>query len=190
MTVFLNILKWVSRALLYVSYGAILVLLGMTVWDVIMRYVFGRPNSGVTEISQMLLIISMTCLAHAVVDGRNIAVGVLVDRLPKAGNFIIEIIMGAIAIVFFFIVGSQLIVMTGTSMNLHEAYFVLKTPRWPLYLVLGVSFLACVLATVVYVIERIRNYKPPTEIDFFEDNPDLAILAFSDGEGEEKGGDL
>ena len=188
MTRFLKILKSISRALLYVSYGAILVLLGMTVWDVFMRYVFGRPNSGVTEVSQMLLIISMTCLAHALVEGRNVAVGVIVDRFPKVGNFAVEIIMGAVAIVFFFIVGWQLIVMTGTSMNLKEAYFVIKTPRWPMYLILGISFLACIVATFVYVMERIRNYKPPKEVDFFEENPDLAILALSGDDIEEKGG--
>ena len=184
----LGALKWVSRIFMYVCYGAILVLLCMTVWDVIMRYVFNKPNSGVTEVSQMLLIITMTALAHAIVEGRYVAVGVLVDRLPKKGNFAVEIIMAAVAITFFFIAGYQLILMTGVSIRLHEAYFVIKTPRWPFYLVLGISFLACIPATFVYVVERIKNYRPPQEVDFFEENPDLAILAFVDEDEEAKGG--
>ena len=180
MTVFLKILKWITRALMYVCYAAILVLLVLTVSDVIMRYGFGKPSTGVTEYSQMLLIICMTCLAHAIAEGRYISVGVIVDRFPKKLNFAFEIIMGAAACVFFYIVGSQMILAISQSIQYNERYFVLGTPRWPMYMILGIAFLACVLATVVYVIERIRNYTPPKEKDFFDDNPDLAILAHMD----------
>ena len=180
MTTFLNALKWPPRILLYISYAAILVMLGMTVWDVFMRYVFNKPTTGVGEVSQMLLVISMTCLAQALLEGRYVAVGVLVDRFPKKINFAIEIIMGIIAIVFFAIVGWELLLMTEVSYNLGELYLIIKTPRWPFYIFLGVAFISCILATIVYVYDRIKNYIPPGEANFFDENPDLAILAFDD----------
>ena len=180
MSVFLKILKGISRVLVYVSYGAITVMAVMTVFNVIMRYIFKSPASGVTEISQMLLIISMTALAHACVEGRFIAVGAFVDRFPKKASIALEVIMGAIALAFFLFVGWQLIVQVGASIRGNEAYFMIKTPRWPMYLILGISFLATALATIVYVIERIQNFTPPREKNVFDENPDLAILAFSD----------
>ena len=185
MKVLLAALKWPPRALIFVSYAAILVLLCLTVWDVVNRYVFSKTTSGVTEVSQILLVISTAAIAHAIVEGRYIQVGVIVDRLPKVGNFVFEIVMAALAIFYFFIVGWQLLELTTLSVKLNEYYLVSKIPRWPMYLIMGISFLACILATVVYVIERIRNYKPPTEVDFFDENPDLAILALAeDHEGE------
>jgi TRAP-type C4-dicarboxylate transport system permease small subunit len=180
MSVLLKTLKAIARALVYVSYAAIIVLAVMTVIDVIMRFAFHKPNSGVTEWSQIFLIICMTAMAHALVEGRFIAVGTLVDRFPKNANLAVEIIMGAISFAFFLVVGWQLIKMVGTSMMFKETYFVIKTPRWPLYAVLGVAFLASALATVAYVIERVKNFTPPKDKNVFDENPDLAILALAD----------
>ena len=180
MSVTLKTIRLVSRSLLYVSYAAITVMAVMTVFNVIMRYVFKSPASGVTEISQMLLIISMTALAHSCIEKRFIAVGAFVDRFPKKANLSVDIIMGAIAFAFFIFVGWQLLVQVGVSMRTNEAYFMIKVPRWPMYLVLGISFLSTGLATIVYVIERLQNFSPAKEKNVFDENPDLAILALSD----------
>lgn len=185
MSVFLKTLKVITKALMYVSYAATLAMMVIVVWDVIMRYVFNKPSSGVTEISQMLLIISMTAMANALIEKRYVAVGSLVDRFPKGLNIAFEILMGVLSIIFFFIVGYNLIVMAEGAFRTHETYFVLKTPRWPMYGVLGVSFLACVLATIGYVIEKIQTFSTE-EKSVFDDNPDLAILAFADEDA--KGG--
>ncbi|MDR0874942.1 MAG: TRAP transporter small permease [Clostridiales Family XIII bacterium] len=179
MSVFVKTLKTIARALIYVSYAAIVVMAVMTVVDVIMRFVFSKPNSGVTEWSQILLIVAMTAMAHSLVEGRFISVGTLVDAFPKRANFAVEIIMGALSLIFFLVVGWQLIKMVGMSMSFHETYFVIKTPRWPMYAILGISFLSSALGTIVYVIERIQNYSPPGDKTVFDENPDLAILALS-----------
>lgn len=184
-----KVIKTISRSLMYVSYAAMLGMLGITVWDVIMRYIFNRPSSGVTEISQMFLIVAMTTMAHALIEGRFINVGVFVDKFPKKLNIGFEIGMGVAALVFFIIVGTQLLGLTETSIAIHEQYFILKTPRWPMYMVLAISFLACAMATVVFVIERIKNFKPPGEVDIL-DNPELAVILGTDKEDKKEGGDL
>ncbi|MDR0851928.1 MAG: TRAP transporter small permease [Clostridiales Family XIII bacterium] len=182
MSVFLKTLKAITQALMYVSYGAIIVMMVMTVADVISRYVFNKPSSGVTEWSQMLLIICMTAMAHALVEGRYVAVGTIVDRFPRKVNITFEIVIGIVSFIFFFVVGYQLVKMIGMSKQFHETYFILGTPRWPLYLILGIAFLSTALATVVYVIERVTKYTDPKEKSVFDENPDLAILALSDEE--------
>ena len=189
MSVFIKTLKVIAKALMYVSYAATVAMMIIVVWDVVMRYIFNKPSSGVTEISQMLLIISMTAMANALVEKRFVAVGTLVDRFPRNLNFAFEILMGVLSFVFFIIVGYNLIVMAEGAFRTHETYFVLKTPRWPLYGVLGISFLSTALATVVYVIEKMQNFSTG-EKSVFDENPDLAILAFADDEAPvAKGGD-
>ncbi|MCL2110818.1 MAG: TRAP transporter small permease subunit [Clostridiales bacterium] len=177
-----------TKALMFVCYGAMLVMLVLTISDVVARHIFNTPMTGVTEWSQMLLIICLTAMAHACVEGRYVAVGAFVERWPKKANFAIEIIMGVAAIVFFLIVGSQLLVAVETSIRFNEAYFVLNVPRWPMYMILGISFLACIPATLVHMHKRIKNYKPPSERDILDD-PELAILAMANGKDGEKGGD-
>lgn len=189
MAVVAKTIKWITRILIYACYAAVIVMAALTVYDVFMRYVFSKPNSGVTEWSQILLIICMTAMAHALVEGRVTAVGTFVDRFPKKANFAIEIIMGVISLAFFVVVGWQMLKMVGTSMTFREAYFVIKFPRWPMYLVLGISFLASGLATIAYVIDRITNYRDPKNKSVFDENPDLAILALEEEESKKSGGD-
>ena len=184
MKVFLKTLKMISKCLMYVGYGATLVLLGFTVVDVVSRYVFNKPNSGMVEIGQILLIICMTCLAHAIAEGRWVVVSVFVARFPKKLNIGFDIAMGAIACVFFFIIGYELYLLSNLSVLFNEQYFILKTPRWPMYSVLSISFFVCVLATIVYVIERIENFTSIQKKTVLDD-PELAILMGDNKEAKE-----
>ena len=188
MAVPFKVIKTISRILMYVTYAALLALLVITVYDVIMRYVFNNPSSGVTEWSQMFLIICMTCMAHALVEGRFISVGVFVDRFPQKVNAAFEIGMVAAAIVFFIVVGYQLIALSQVAIQMGETYFVIKTPKWPMYVVLGISFLACVLTSFVYVVERLKKLYAPKVEESILDNPELTILLGLDKDGKEGGG--
>ena len=188
MSIVAKVLKFITRIFMYVSYLATTVLAIMTVVDVVRRFIFGLTLNGVAEYSQMLLIISMTAMAHAMVEGRFIVVNVLVDRFPKKLNLAIEVLMGLLSFAFFILVGVQLFNQIGFALQSGEAYFMIKIPKWPLYAALGASFMACALSTIVYVYERIKNYKDPKEKTVFDENPDLAILAFSDAANPQEGG--
>ena len=195
-TFLIKLFKIIARVFMYISYVSITILAILTVIDVVRRYLFGMALTGVTEWSKMLLIISMAAMANAVVEGRLISVGVLVDRFPKSVNFFVELLMGALSITFFYIIGTRLIGQIPSSIRFREAYFMVflpdwvadlfgqvtpfNMPRWPFYGVLGVSFLAMIPATIVYVYERIRNFKSPKERNIFDENPDLAILAHAE----------
>ena len=189
MSIVMKTLKFITRIFLYISYLAIGVLGIMTVVDVVRRSLFGITMNGVTEFSQMFLIVSMTAMAYALVDGRFIVVNVLVDRFPKALNLIIDIFMGVVSLVFFLVVGIQLFRQISAAISYGESYFMIKVPKWPMYVALGASFLACVPATIVYVYDRIVNFKDPKEKTVFDENPDLAILAFSGEDHSDAGGE-
>ena len=183
-----KVLKVITRIFLYISYVATSIMALMTVIDVVRRFIFGLTLNGVAEYSQMLLIIGMTAMAHSLVEGRFIAVGVLVDKFPKALNLTIEVFMAIVSMAFFMLVGIQLFNQIGMSIIFGEAYFMVNIPKWPLYASLGASFIACALATIVYLYERITNFKDPREKTVFDENPDLAILALSEDDTADTGG--
>ncbi|MCL2366497.1 MAG: TRAP transporter small permease [Oscillospiraceae bacterium] len=183
-----DVIKIITRIFLYISYASMLILLVLTVVDVVRRFIFGIAMTGVTEYSQILLIISMTAIAHTLVEGRYVAVGTLVELFPKRLNLAIEVIMGVLSFAFFLMVGSQYILLIESSIRFREAYFMIGVPRWPLLGVLGASFLACALGTVVYVYERIVKFKAPNEKDVFDD-PELSFMALIDEENGKNGGE-
>ena len=187
--VIMSILKVVTRIFLYISYFSISVMTVMTVIDVVRRYFFGLTMNGMPEYSQMLLIVCMAAMAYALVDGRFIAVGILVERFPKVINLAIEILMGVLSFAFFMLVGIQTIGQIRSSIQFNELYFMIGVPKWPMYGALGASFLACTPAVIVYVYDRIVNFKDRNEKTVFDDNPDLAILAYSENENTGTGGE-
>ena len=187
-SIVIKVLKFITRIALYISYLAIGALGVMTVIDVVRRTVFGMTMNGVTEFSQMFLIVSMTAMAYTLADGRFIVVNVLVDRFPKLLNLIIEVFMGVVSLVFFVVVGIQLFNQIAGAIQFGESYFMIKVPKWPMYVALGASFFACVPATIVYVYERIINFKDPGEKTVLDENPDLAILSITEDDLADAGG--
>ena len=173
-------LRIITRILVVISYLAIVALMLLTVVNVIMRFLFERPNSGATEWSQILLIVSMVCIGHAIAEGRAISVGVLVEKFPRWLNTTLEILMGVLSVAFFIIVGWRLFEQIESSIRFREAYLMIGVPRWPLYAALGAAFLGSALGTVAYVLDRVVNFRAPKDKGLFEDNPDLAILAHTD----------
>ena len=182
---FNDLVKIVTRLLIYVSYVALVALLILTVIDVVRRFIFGLAITGVPEYSQMFLIISMTAMAHTLIEGKFIGVSTLVDMFPKWLNLAIEVFMGLCAMVFFTLVGVQLIRQVESSIVFKESYFMIGVPRWPMYAILGVSFLACTLASITYVLERIAKFKDPKQKNVLDD-PEIAFLVEADEAGEEK----
>jgi len=171
-----DVVRIITRLFLYISYAALMALLIMTVIDVVRRLIFGIAMTGLTEYSMIFLIVCMAAMSYALVEGRFINVGALVDMLPKGLNLVLEIFVGIAGLIFFALVGWQLIALIESSMRVfREAYFVIGVPRWPMYGMLGLSFVSCALATIVYVYERIVNFKDPKERDILDD-PELGFM--------------
>jgi len=159
MPIVVKVLKIIIRVFMYISYSATLALLLLTVFDVVRRLIFGVTLTGVPEWSQMFLIISMTAMAHTIVEGKFVVVGSLVELFPRKINIALEVFMGGASLAFLALVGWQLLNLIDMLIRSRRAYFIIRIPMWPMYAVLGVSFLAAALATIVYVYERVLKTK-------------------------------
>ena len=189
MPMVIRVMKVIIHLIQFISYAAITCLMVLTVVDIVRRYVFSMAMNGVTEFSQMLLIISMTALAHALAEKRFVAVGEFVAKFPRWVDFAIELIMGIISFAFFVIVGWMLFGQIESSIKLKEAYFMIKVVKWPFYGVLGLAFASCALAVIVYVYERVVEFFRNAGEKSFIDEPELSILGLTEEDLKGKGDD-
>ena len=180
MSVFLKVLRTVCLVFLIFSCITIIALAILTTYNVIMRFFLGKPNSGVVEWSQMILIASMACLGYTFLDGRAIRVGVLVDTFPDKLNIAFEIFTGIVSFAFCILVGWRLFARIEIAMRFKEAYYVVGVPRWPMFAALGASFFSAALGTVSFVITKVLDIKTPKGKDIIRDNPELAFLALEE----------
>jgi len=180
MPLVIRVMKVIIHLTQFISYASITILMILTVVDIVRRYVFSMAMNGVTEYSQMLLIISMTALAHALAEKRFVAVGEFVAKFPRWLDLTIEILMGVISFAFFVIVGWMLFGQIESSIRLKEAYFMIKVVKWPFYGVLGLAFASCALAVIVYVYERVVEFFRNTGEKSFIDEPELSILGLTE----------
>jgi len=151
----IRIIRIIIRAVVCVSFAALLVLLVVTLAGAAGRSVFGAPMYAAADLSHLLLVACMPMMAFALMEGRFICVGKFVGLFPKWLNTALEVFMGIASFVFFTIVGYQLFGRIGSSILYGEAFLYTGNPIWPLYGFLGASLLACALATIVYVYERV-----------------------------------
>ena len=180
MPLVIRVMKVFIHMTQFISYASITILMVLTVVDIVRRYVFSMAMNGVTEFSQMLLIISMTALAHALVEKRFVTVGEFVAKFPRWLDLTIELVMGVISFAFFVIVGWMLFGQIESSIRLKEAYFMIKVVKWPFYGVLGLAFASCALAVIVYIYERVVEFFNNAGEKSFIDEPELSILGLTE----------
>ena len=187
MPIVIRVMKVIIHMTQFISYASITILMVLTVVDIVRRYVFSMAMNGVTEYSQMLLIISMTALAHALAEKRFVSVGEFVAKFPRWLDLTIEILMGVVSFAFFVIVAWMLFGQIDSSIMLKEAYFMIKVVKWPFYGVLGLAFSSCALAVIVYIYERVAEFFNSTGEKTFLDEPELSILGLTEEDLKGKG---
>jgi TRAP-type transport system small permease protein len=85
-------LGWLSTQLAYVGAGALFVMMCLTAADVIGRYLFNRPITGVFEVTEYLvLILIFSFIGYTQSQKGHVAVDLLLVRFPARIRLLIEI---------------------------------------------------------------------------------------------------
>jgi len=131
----------------------------LTVADVFLRYVFSAPITGVTEITEVMMVCLLLGMAACAMDKKHIKVDVIIQHTPPK----ITILMDLVTMLMGFFL-TVLLVWEGYQRGLFELGYgvessMLKIPVFPFYIVLSVSFIILFIAMVVIFINRIRELK-------------------------------
>lgn len=122
---------------------------GLVVANVLMRAVFNRPIAGTYELVGYLTaaVIGLS-LAHCAVQNSHIAVGFLVDRLPRVTQRFIGVIVNFPSFVFLCLISWYMVSYGNTIALSGRVSSTIQLPFYPfIYLVaLGFFMLALVIA--------------------------------------------
>ena len=135
--------------------GAVLVLLMfMTTADVVGRYFFNAPLTGVFDLTQFaVLIMTFLGFAYCAWRGAHVAIELLYNRLGRSVQRVLDPAINLIGCALFVLIAWRAVVQSVDVREFAEASQLLTIPFFPFYWVLafGAGLMALVLALRIFV---------------------------------------
>ena len=139
-----------------VSAAAVVFIMLLTCADVVLR-AFDRPIPGTYElVGYFGAVIVAFALAYTAVERGHIAVELLVDRLPRRGQVLIEGVGGIAASSLFVVLAWQSRVYARDLIESGDVSLTLGIPTWPFVFSLAVG---CAMLSLVLLLDGLRQLK-------------------------------
>jgi TRAP-type C4-dicarboxylate transport system permease small subunit len=155
-------IETVSRYLSYIGNAALFVMMCLSTADVVGRYLFNKPITGVFEITEFLmLIIIFSYLALTQSSKSHINVDILVPHLPTKLQLIIERFNHLLCLCFMILITLMGVEKAIELKEVGEASTLLKLPNYPFayFLVFG-CFVFCLefIADLIMLFKRGKEH--------------------------------
>jgi TRAP-type transport system small permease protein len=155
-----------DRALRLLALGAgvaLLGLLGLVIFDVVMRYVLRLPFLGAYEMSELLMVlIVFLALPYCAATGGHVAVDVLAPILDRPGFRWLNVLTHLAGALLMAVIAWQGMLYAFGSAARGEATNMLGIPKQPFELVTA----ACAaLFAIVLLVQAWRTLRPPKSAD-------------------------
>ena len=155
-----------DRGLRLLALGAgmvLLGLLGLVIFDIIMRYVLRLPFLGAYEMSELLMVlIVFLALPYCAATGGHVAVDLLAPILDRPGFRWLNVLIHLAGAVLMAVIAWQATIYAFVSAARGEATNMLKIPKQPFELV--TAFCAALFA-IVLLVQAWRALRPPQPPD-------------------------
>jgi len=121
--------------------------------NIIMRNVFGKPITGTVEMVGLLTATGLgLALANCAMNDGNIAMSIVVDKLSRRKQKVIDIVMYLTSLVFWSVVVWQMFVYANTSLANGRLSSTASIPIYPFIFLLGFNvFCLCVVLALKLV---------------------------------------
>ena len=154
-----NIKKYVNKSLLVVTITLFTVLITVTTWQVISRYILHNPSTITEEFIRYGLVwLSMLAAAYAVGTKSHIAITLLSERLKDTKKVVIDIFIQfgflLFAIIIMFYGGIRAVILTMAQISPS-----LNLPMGFVYLALPVSGILIILYSSINIIQLFKSKK-------------------------------
>ncbi len=151
-----KIVTTMSQTINGVGGGILLVLMFLTAFDVILRYLFNKPISGSFELTEFMMVCIVGLgLAYCGVNRGHVGVELILERVSPKTRAIMNAITYGISLIFVALITWQLIKYIGTTYEAHLTSSVLLIPNFPFVAILSIGVIAFTLVFLVQVIEFI-----------------------------------
>jgi TRAP-type C4-dicarboxylate transport system permease small subunit len=128
----MSICRGVIKVAAFTSTGIILAIMLITAVDVLLRYRFSRPITGVSETSEYLLVILVfLALAYAQFQGRHVSVRLVINRLPVGAQKTLNIGILVTLLALFLAMTWKSAEVAYSFQQLGETRWNVPVPVWP-----------------------------------------------------------
>lgn len=132
--------------------AAIAVMMCAVAADVVMRFIFSRPITGVTELSQCCWILMTLSFGVVIMENANTMVDIFVEKMSPGVRRIVILLVDLAAIFYSFIIGWRTILKCMSSADANIMYVMLGVKEWPFMLLFALSFIVAGVATILITI--------------------------------------
>ena len=140
-----------------IGLAAIIFMMGLVVVDVILRTFFKTGIVGATELAQMMLIGCLPLGAICLLEGRDIKMDILIDKLPKLSGEIIITITYVLEAFILFVLCAQTFAGSVYQKTYMTTFSMLGIPQYPFFYLLGACYGLCGVSVVVLVLLQIKK---------------------------------
>lgn len=153
--------KWLALLLNTVSGTVLFALMLVTCVDVVGRYVFNKPLTGSTELTEMALaIVVFSVLPIISWRGEHVVVDILDSFTPPILGFIRTILFNVAATLALYYVGRRIIVLGNRSLGYGEVSEYLSIPTgWIINFIGGICWLSAFLLLTLGSYRVWKNYQ-------------------------------
>jgi TRAP-type C4-dicarboxylate transport system permease small subunit len=137
-----------------VTVGMIMML---TVTDVFMRYVFARPITGSTEMTEFMMVFLIMSIVPTAMANGHIRVDILMERLTPKGQALFD------SITIF--AGSWLVVILGWRAFMACLFMIrndvrsptLEVPIYPFYVIVAMGFISLFFSMIFIFVQKVTE---------------------------------
>ncbi|MEW6663683.1 MAG: TRAP transporter small permease [Thermodesulfobacteriota bacterium] len=148
---------FVARAMDIAGTAVLVLMMLITVADVFLRYAFNRPIVGSTEITEYMMGCLVLGIPLTVLSGRAITMGLIVERLPKRAQAILDSLTGAIGLAAMVFLSWQLFRETVNAKATGLSSIILNIPSYPFYAVMGCAIALLNMAILANVMKNVAK---------------------------------
>ena len=154
-----KITKKITDVLGIIAGVMITVMMLLAVLDVVLRTFFASPIIGATEIIQILNVGIVVALGAGTVANQHVTVDFVMDKIPKAPRFYIQMVVDVINIAILVLLAVCSFQFMEKSQVQGYTYSLLKIPEWPFVGLIAIGMLGGVIGVVCTMCREITEFK-------------------------------
>lgn len=136
---------------------AILVIMLLTVVDILLRWIIKQPILGVSEYSQILMVVILLSTAATGLTDSHIKVDVVMNHCPKIVQSICELLTLVFSLFIGVMLSSSIINECIRAFNTGIRYTTLGIVKYPFYIIYALAMVVLCLGLIYMIINAIRR---------------------------------
>lgn len=155
----MKVIKKITEGAKVLVMIAIVLMMMITVVDVVLRKFFASPILGVTEYSQMVMIVILLAAAYTGMADAHIKVDIVTNRLPKKAQDVLQIITLVLTLGISLILSSSITYAGINAFKMKLKFLTVKILQAPFILLYAMGIFVLALASICLIVEVIRRMK-------------------------------